>query len=68
MVRGMENPMNLYCSIHRFLLSEDSPTAVEYCVMIALIVVAAVAGITATSGGVSAWWSDIDSDLDAHGF
>jgi len=51
-----------------FCQSEDGATAVEYCVMIALIVIAVIAGVTATGGGAGAWWGNIDSDLDTHGF
>ena len=34
--------------MHRFLVSEDGPTAVEYAVMLALIVVVCLTAITAT--------------------
>ena len=38
---------NLAKSVKRFLVSEDGPTAVEYAVMLALIVVVCLAAITA---------------------
>ena len=34
-------------SVRKFLVSEDGPTAVEYAVMLALIVVVCIAAITA---------------------
>jgi pilus assembly protein Flp/PilA len=40
---------NLKSSVYRFLASEDGPTAVEYAVMLALIV-AACAGVIGTIG------------------
>ncbi len=33
-------------SIHEFLVSEDGPTAVEYAVMLALIIVVCIATVT----------------------
>ena len=38
---------SLYQSVTRFLNAEDGPTAVEYAVMLALIVVVCIASITA---------------------
>lgn len=60
--------MKFQRAIIRFLRSEDGPTSVEYCVMIALILLVVMAGISATGGGVNGWWNDIDTDLDTHGF
>jgi pilus assembly protein Flp/PilA len=39
--------MNLVKSVKRFLVSEDGPTAVEYAVMLALIVVVCLSAISA---------------------
>ena len=38
---------NLLRSVQRFLVSEDGPTAVEYAVMLALIIVVCITAITA---------------------
>jgi len=38
---------SLYQSVTRFLKAEDGPTAVEYAVMLALIVVVCITAITA---------------------
>ena len=38
---------SLATSVKRFLVSEDGPTAVEYAVMLALIVVVCLSAITA---------------------
>ena len=39
----MQNPKT---RVHRFLVSEDGPTAVEYAVMLALILVACITIVT----------------------
>lgn len=36
----------LWSSVRKFLLGEDGPTAVEYAVMLALIIVVCIAAIT----------------------
>lgn len=42
--------------IRRFYRSEDGPTAVEYAVLLALIVIAAIGAIRALGGGVEGRW------------
>ena len=39
--------------VQRFLISEDGPTAVEYAVMLALIIVASIAVITNLGNALS---------------
>ena len=54
--------------IRHLLWDETCSTAVEYAVMLALIlmsVIAAVAALGNTSGGM---WGGIDSELTNHGF
>ena len=52
-----------------FLKSEDGPTATEYAVMLALIIVVAIGAITALGGKVSAVFSGVESDVgDATGY
>jgi len=60
--------MVLVRSLNRFIRNEDGVTSVEYCVMLALIILVMLVGVAATGGGVAGWWGDIDSDLDTHGF
>lgn len=50
-------------SISRFLTSEDGPTAVEYAVMLALILVACIAIITSLGQSVSGTFSGVNSTL-----
>jgi pilus assembly protein Flp/PilA len=47
----------------RFLSSEDGPTAVEYAVMLALIVVACITVISSLSKSVSGTFSTISSSV-----
>lgn len=41
-------------SLKRFLISEDGPTAVEYAVMLAMIIMVCIAAIQAVGGNTSA--------------
>ena len=51
--------------VKSFLVSEDGPTATEYAVMLALIIIAALTAITALGTKVSDIFSNVDSNLDA---
>lgn len=51
-----------------FLRNEDGTTAVEYCVMLAMILLVLIVGLLSAGGGVSGWWSNIDSELQTNGF
>lgn len=51
--------------VQRFLKSEDGPTAVEYAIMLALIVIVCLTAIQAIGTNASAAFTDIASDLDA---
>ena len=50
-------------SISRFLSSEDGPTAVEYAVMLALILVACITIISALGTSISGTFSGVNSSL-----
>jgi pilus assembly protein Flp/PilA len=47
----------------RFLLGEDGPTAVEYAVLLALIVIAAIGAVRALGGGVQGRWEQNASSI-----
>ncbi len=49
--------------VKNFLVSEDGPTAVEYAVMLALIVVALIGTIKALTGSVSSTFGTVSSSL-----
>lgn len=58
--RESEFTMNL---LKKFLASEDGPTAVEYAVMLALIVVACITTITAVGTKVNASFNSTKTAL-----
>ena len=53
----------LVSSVKRFLRSEDGPTAVEYAVMLALIIVVCIAIITSVGSNASATFATVDAAL-----
>lgn len=55
-------------SLRNFLTEEDATTAVEYCVMIAMILLSIILAIYATGGGVLGWWTNINTEMSTHGF
>jgi pilus assembly protein Flp/PilA len=54
---------NLPAVISRFLTSEDGPTAVEYAVMLALILVACITIITTLGTSISSTFGTVNSSL-----
>ena len=53
--------------VQRFLVSEDGPTAVEYAVMLALILVACITIVNSLGKSVSGTFSQVNSALPAGG-
>lgn len=53
----------LALNVRRFLVSEDGPTAVEYAVMLALIVVVCLTAITAIGTRASTTFSSVATQL-----
>jgi pilus assembly protein Flp/PilA len=53
----------VYSQVRRFLVSEDGPTAVEYAVMLALIVVVCVTVIKSLGTSISGTFSSVQSSL-----
>jgi pilus assembly protein Flp/PilA len=49
--------------IQRFLTSEDGPTAVEYAVLVGLIVIGIVAAVSALATQMSGTFSSVSSTL-----
>lgn len=56
---------NFVSKVSRFLKSEDGPTAVEYAIMLALIVIVCLTAIQAVGTNASAAFNDIATDLNA---
>ena len=56
---------NLALKVQRFLVSEDGPTAVEYAVMLALIIVVCLTAITAIGTNANATFQSVATKLAA---
>ena len=54
-------------TLYRFLTSDEATTAVEYAVMLTMILVAIIIGVTSAGGGVSAWWDNIRKSIVTYG-
>lgn len=54
---------NFASKINRFLKSEDGPTAVEYAVMLALIVVVCLGAITAIGTNANTTFTNVANQL-----
>jgi pilus assembly protein Flp/PilA len=55
----------LIAQVQRFLVIEDGPTAVEYAVLVGLIVVALVTVISQMGSAVSTTYATVTSTLNA---
>jgi pilus assembly protein Flp/PilA len=55
----------LLAPIRRFLKSEDGPTAVEYAVMLALILVACITIITSLGTSISGTFNTVNTALSS---
>jgi pilus assembly protein Flp/PilA len=49
--------------VHRFLVSEDGPTAVEYAVMLALIVIVCLAAIQSIGTAASTTFNNVSQSV-----
>jgi len=49
--------------VQRFLVSEDGPTAVEYAVMLSLILVACITIVNTLGGKVATVFSNVNSSI-----
>ena len=56
---------NITKKVVEFLKKEDGPTAVEYAVMLALIIVVCIAAITALGSTASSTFSYVDNRIAA---
>jgi pilus assembly protein Flp/PilA len=54
---------NIVSKMHRFLVSEDGPTAVEYAVMLALILVACITIVTTLGTNISKTFSTVNGSV-----
>ena len=54
---------NLASKVQRFLVSEDGPTAVEYAVMLALIVIVCLTAIRSIGTNANQTFTDVAAEL-----
>lgn len=54
---------NFAKKVQRFLVSEDGPTAVEYAVMLALIVIVCLAAISAIGTNANTTFSNVGASI-----
>ena len=54
---------SLLAKVHRFLASEDGPTAVEYAVMLSLIVIVCLTAITSIGTKASSVFSKVANSI-----
>ena len=54
---------NLALKVQRFLTSEDGPTAVEYAVMLALIIIVCLTAIQSIGNNANATFSSVAGQL-----
>ena len=57
----------LFSRVRNFLISEDGPTAVEYAVMLALIVVVCVSVVKTLGTSISGTFGSVQSSLAGGG-
>ena len=55
---------NLMSKIDRFMKSEDGPTAVEYAVMLALIIVVCITAVTNIGTAASGKFQDVANTIN----
>ena len=57
----------VFSRVRHFLVSEDGPTAVEYAVMLALIVVVCVTVISSLGTSISSTFNSVNTSLGGSG-
>ncbi|NLE39558.1 MAG: Flp family type IVb pilin [Pirellulaceae bacterium] len=58
---------SLALKMHRFLVSEDGPTAVEYAVMLALIIVVCLAAVQTIGQNANTTFETVGAQLEGTG-
>ena len=63
--KSEEAMKNFTLKVQRFLVSEDGPTAVEYAVMLALIIIVCLTAITSVGTNASAVFQNVSTSLSS---
>jgi len=64
---GEDHMKNLALKMHRFLTSEDGPTAVEYAVMLALIVIVCLTAINSLGTNAKTTFTNVANSISSGG-
>ncbi len=59
----MPEPVRAISASENFLRGEEAATAIEYAVMLAMILVAIMIGVTSFGARASDWWTNIKTVL-----
>jgi len=59
---------SIMINIKNFICGEEAATAVEYAVMLALIIVTCVGGVLLVGQKTEIMWGNVDTELQGHGF
>lgn len=55
----------MFNRMREFLVNEDGPTATEYAVMLALIIIVAIGAITTLGSKVAAVFGNVNTELES---
>jgi Flp pilus assembly pilin Flp len=58
----------MWSSLRRFLVDDSATTAVEYAIMLAMILLVLIGGVVSFGNAQNGSWVRIDSELSSHGF
>lgn len=64
---GKGDPMELIKLLKHLGRDEEATTSVEYAVMLAMILLAVIAGIAGFGNAQNGMWGNIDTQMQAHG-
>ena len=59
--------MRIMNSLLKFVQDDDATTAVEYAVMLAMILIGVITGLYAAGGGAAGWWGNINTEMSTYG-
>ena len=53
-------------TLRRLLTDQNGATAIEYGLIVALIIIAMMGGLSSLAGGTSTWWGRIQTNVETH--
>lgn len=58
----------MWSSVRKFLIDDSATTAVEYAIMLAMILLVLIGGVVSFGNAQNGSWVKIDGQLSSHGF